>query len=625
MAKGNNTSYLTKGGDLILSGAHDLCFYVGIPYCEKPCSYCHYKPNLSFGHSKIPDRYVNSVVQQLERFCDANQLCDKVLVSCYFGGGTPSLLTSEQLAKIIQVFKDRRIDSIEKSIEIHPTCNVEDLLRLNFFNRYSIGLQSCSESRLSAWGRPKNSASLVQSQICSIREYAADSVVNIDVLFKTVLSVEDVAVVMNLHPDTIVAYPITGERNEVESAQTYWTLFNLDKYFPGYSRSSLVSFHFSRRGNRGSRYAEAQYTNSASVIGFGHNSLSYVNGFRYLSRHDESGRIIWKEKDRNWFTELFYNTLTVGVPSAVLGTKKNALLASGVLCYEEKQGLHLPFSRDKWKKAVETLKTQSHNGDLLQLFKGLFWADSREKNLDVFFDEWTRLAIASQGLSAELLTMLYRATASEDIAPLRYLPDIEVLIEGVDGSGKDTFAYYMCEYIKGRVIRGDHSISIVGDPSSVEQYGTEVKRFVEDAEIVYDYKEICRRLKENRLAHHKRLKCTYPGLRLFVRSVLTEVATLRILFPDELVDRADVSNFAKVVVVKVDPNVANVRIENRGKPRTWRESPRFLRRFDELFSEQVNGLPNVIIVENSSDNEIELKTKARAVGELLLSSCASAE
>lgn len=626
MAVGNEMSYLTNDGCLALSGSPNLCFYIGIPYCEMPCAYCHYKPNLTFGCHQIPDGYVDSIVNQLNVFCEANQLSNRTLVSCYFGGGTPSLLTKEQFSKIICVFKDRRIDFVERSIEIHPLCNIEDVIQLSFFNRFSIGLQSCSEQRLSSWGRPRNSASLVRTQITKIRECASDSIVNIDILFKTTLSVDDVSIVNDLNPDTIVVYPITGTRDETEAAQTYWTLFSLEKYFPGYSRSSHVSFHFSKRGERGSMYAEAQYTNSAFVIGFGHNSLSYVNGTRYLSRQCDNGRIIWAEKDRNWFKELFYSTLTVGVPSVALGTTKNVLLASGALCHSEQQGLHLQFSREKWKTVVATLAAQGRNEDLARLFKGLFWADPREKDLDVFFDEWIKLAVASNGLSPDLLNMLYMATASVDTSSKIRLSDLEVLVEGIDGSGKDTFARYMCEYIKERVIRGSFSISIVGDPSSGEQYGPEVKRFIEDAEIVHDYEETCRRLKENRLVHHKNLRLGYPGLRIFVRSVLTEAATLRILFPDEQQgDHVDVSNFAMIILIRVDPTVANFRIEKRGKQRTWREDIKFLRRFDELFSEKIRELPNVIVVDNSSDDETELKIKARAVGALLLSSCFSHE
>ena len=624
MTIGTKTSHLTHDGALILSAHSDLCFYIGVPYCEKPCSYCHYKPNLSFGHSRIPEGYVELLVRQLVRFCEANQLQNRVLNSCYFGGGTPSLLDKEQLSKIISVFRDRRIDFSEKSIEIHPSCNIQEITQLNFFNRFSIGLQSCSEQQLCAWGRPRNSAQLVRSQIRTIRKCVQKSIINVDVLFKTTLSVDDVSIVKELNADTIVVYPITGERDEAEAAQTYWTLFNLNQYFPDYSRRSLSSFHFSKNwALRGSQYAEAQYTNSASVIGFGHNSLSYVNGVRYLSRQDDSGRIVWSKKDSNWFKDLFYSTLTVGVPSVALGTTKNVLLTHGVLCHSEREGLHLQFSRDKWKNAVSVLKTHACKEDLDRLFKGLFWADPREKNLDVFFDEWVKLAVSSKGLSTDLLNMLYMATNSTDTTSTRRLSDLEILIEGIDGSGKDTFARYMCEYMKERVIRGPYSISIVGDPSSGEKYGHEVKRFIEDAEIVYDYKETCRRLKENRLAHHYALKHNYPGLRIFVRSVLTEVATLQILFSGESVENADVSGFAKVIVIKVDPSVADIRIENRGKQRTWREHIKFLRCFDKLLLRQVCGSPNLIVVENSSDNETELKIKARAVGELLLTSCFS--
>lgn len=621
MAIEDRTSHLTDDGTLILEGRHKLCFYIGIPFCKMPCSYCHYKPNLTFGHSAVPDAYVDSIVCQLQEFCEANRLHDEEMVSCYFGGGTPSLLSKNQLLKIIHVFENRRIEFAEKSIEVHPLCRIQEVVQAGFFNRFSIGLQSCSEEILTEWGRPKDSVSRVRAQIDFIRECVPGATVNIDILFKTALSYEDVAEVNNLAPETIVVYPMTGERNEIEAAQTYWTLFNLNGCFPGYTRPSLASFHFSRGVNLGSRYAEAQYTNSASVVGFGHNSLSYVNGVRYLSRRDERGRMVWKKKDANWFKDLFYNTLTVGIPTAALGSKQDVLFDSGVLCHGEKQGPFLRFSRDNWKKAVVALKTQGQSENLGRFFGGLFWADSRTKDLDVFFDEWLKIAIGAKELSPDLLDMLYLAVPSKDMSSASQLSDLEVLIEGIDGSGKDTFARYLCEFLKERVVRGPFSISIVGDPSSEERYGHEVKRFVEDASTELGYAETCHRLKANRHFHHDHLARNYPGMRIFVRSVMTEVATLKIVFPDERVEPADLTDFAKVIFVKVDPRIADDRIDKRGKPRTWREDVKYLRRFDELFTEQIRGLPDALIVENSSDNETELKLKARAVGALLLSSC----
>ena len=84
MAIEDRTSHLTDDGTLILEGRHKLCFYIGIPFCKMPCSYCHYKPNLTFGHSAVPDAYVDSIVRQLQEFCEANRLHDVEMVSCYW-------------------------------------------------------------------------------------------------------------------------------------------------------------------------------------------------------------------------------------------------------------------------------------------------------------------------------------------------------------------------------------------------------------------------------------------------------------------------------------------------------------------------------------------------------------
>ena len=77
--------------------------YINFPFCKHACSYCHYVPNLSFEVSKIPDEYIELVIEELKQRQISFQ--NQKLESLYLGGGTPSLLTDKQLDIIFSFFE----------------------------------------------------------------------------------------------------------------------------------------------------------------------------------------------------------------------------------------------------------------------------------------------------------------------------------------------------------------------------------------------------------------------------------------------------------------------------------------------------------------------------------------
>ena len=71
--------------------------YIHIPYCGSKCSYCDC---FSFPAVGVPDQYVQAVLNQFNWFVSLGLV--QKLETVYFGGGTPSLLSCEQIAKIME-------------------------------------------------------------------------------------------------------------------------------------------------------------------------------------------------------------------------------------------------------------------------------------------------------------------------------------------------------------------------------------------------------------------------------------------------------------------------------------------------------------------------------------------
>ncbi|WP_317898271.1 radical SAM family heme chaperone HemW [Aurantibacillus circumpalustris] len=122
--------------------------YIHIPFCKKACSYCDFffSTNLS---SK--ENLVKALNKEINLRSD--YLSNKNLDSIYFGGGTPSLLSHEELRTVLETLKSHFTfgKNIEITLEVNPdditTKSLRDWFQLGF-NRLSIGLQSFDDEEL---------------------------------------------------------------------------------------------------------------------------------------------------------------------------------------------------------------------------------------------------------------------------------------------------------------------------------------------------------------------------------------------------------------------------------------------------------------------------------------------
>jgi oxygen-independent coproporphyrinogen-3 oxidase len=110
---------------------------------------------------KLKGELVNALLTELELRKD--YLDEKKLSSIYFGGGTPSLLTQEELWAVFN--KIQQLFSIKENAEITLEANPDDLteeklkmLKDTPVNRLSIGIQSFSDEDLAFMNRAHNSS-----------------------------------------------------------------------------------------------------------------------------------------------------------------------------------------------------------------------------------------------------------------------------------------------------------------------------------------------------------------------------------------------------------------------------------------------------------------------------------
>ena len=171
-----------------------LGLYIHIPFCVKKCAYCDF---LSFpADEAAKERYVNALCEEIR--ANKENAEEYLVETVYFGGGTPSVLSAEQIEKLfgsiletfsVRGFEDEKTAKKEKkkhrfgkrkqeeevketpearlqrvlsgelaevTIEVNPgTADAEKFAALYElgFNRLSMGLQSASEEELARLGR----------------------------------------------------------------------------------------------------------------------------------------------------------------------------------------------------------------------------------------------------------------------------------------------------------------------------------------------------------------------------------------------------------------------------------------------------------------------------------------
>ena len=131
-----------------------LELYIHIPFCVKKCAYCDFLSGPA-GEQERED-YVNLLAEEIRNCPDAVK--DYEVVSIFFGGGTPSLLTGEQMERLMDVIRETFTlgQDAEITMEMNPGTVEEEKLRKYRqagVNRLSIGLQSVNDEELRLLGR----------------------------------------------------------------------------------------------------------------------------------------------------------------------------------------------------------------------------------------------------------------------------------------------------------------------------------------------------------------------------------------------------------------------------------------------------------------------------------------
>lgn len=136
--------------------------YIHVPFCKRRCGYCNFYSSTLFN---LKDDYLDAIKKEIVLRCN---YLDTEVKTIYFGGGTPSLLSVNEIQNIITLLKDcfTIADNAEITIEANPddltTNYIENLAKSNV-NRLSIGIQSFNNNMLTFMNRRHNSQQAIDA------------------------------------------------------------------------------------------------------------------------------------------------------------------------------------------------------------------------------------------------------------------------------------------------------------------------------------------------------------------------------------------------------------------------------------------------------------------------------
>ncbi|MBR6475781.1 MAG: coproporphyrinogen dehydrogenase HemZ, partial [Lachnospiraceae bacterium] len=131
--------------------------YVGFPFCPSICNYCSFGSHPIDKYGDLVEAYIDALLKEIDKTCRI--LEGKKLQTVYFGGGTPTAVSAQQLKSVIERVKQRfdMSNVLEFTVEAGRPDSIDEeklqLLKDEGITRISINPQSMCERTLELIGR----------------------------------------------------------------------------------------------------------------------------------------------------------------------------------------------------------------------------------------------------------------------------------------------------------------------------------------------------------------------------------------------------------------------------------------------------------------------------------------
>ena len=194
-----------------------LALYIHVPWCVQKCPYCDFNSHEIRGG--IPEAaYIDALIADLESALPL--IWGRPVISLFFGGGTPSLLSPEAIDRLLAALRARLQILPEAEITLEANPGTVEAGRFTGFrdagiNRVSLGIQSFNDEALRALGRIHDSAEARRAAELAARTFPT---FNLDLMYglpgqDLAGALADVEAALALGPTHLSCYQLTLEPN----------------------------------------------------------------------------------------------------------------------------------------------------------------------------------------------------------------------------------------------------------------------------------------------------------------------------------------------------------------------------------------------------------------------------
>ena len=291
-------------GEFNLNNKRNVGIYIHVPFCLSKCYYCDFCSVQRADEGK-KERYTARLCEEIAFFAEKIRESGEAPVAdtVYFGGGTPTLLSPEQIERVLHAVRTNFgiVAGAEITIETNPkSADGENLrkIRETGVNRLSIGMQSIHDGELKALGRIHDFADF-KATFSEAREAGFDNI-SVDLMYGIPVQTKEsfcqsVKSLAEMRPEHISSYCLTVEEGtNFGRRKDSLILPDEDTVADMYSEMGRIlcenGYHkyeisnFAKEG-RESRH-NLKYWHCDGYLGFGVAAHSYFGGKRFAHSRD---------------------------------------------------------------------------------------------------------------------------------------------------------------------------------------------------------------------------------------------------------------------------------------------------------------------------------------------------
>jgi oxygen-independent coproporphyrinogen-3 oxidase len=270
--------------------------YIHLPFCRVHCTYCPFAVSTDI---RLQDRYTDALIAEIEARSNRERVD-----SVFFGGGTPSRTSRENLLRVVGKLRDRFVidGSSEFSIEANPedvSADAVDFWRSLGVNRISIGVQSFHDDELRPLGRVHGRAQALEA----VRIAAASGVrTSLDLILglprQTAASFQETLEIaissgaghvslymLDLEEGTALARQVEDERVTLPDDDLVADLYTMA--ISRFAEAGLAQYEISNFARAGEECRHnLRYWRREQYLGFGIGAHSFIGDRRFANTRD---------------------------------------------------------------------------------------------------------------------------------------------------------------------------------------------------------------------------------------------------------------------------------------------------------------------------------------------------